>query len=183
MKADLSALLKKAIECGAFNASIVLVSEIETDTYFRGLCKANYCGNYGRNWMCPPFIGEIDELIEKLKEFRYALVYQTVGVLEDSYDFEGMMAAQEKHDELALKLRKVTSDILNDTRLLHLGAGGCRVCEVCAKRSDEPCRHPDRASSSLEAYGINVSRLSEKAGMKYTNGQDTVTYFGAVFFG
>jgi hypothetical protein len=35
---------------------------------------------------------------------------------------------------------------------------------------------------SLEAYGINVSELAKSAGMKYINGQDTVTYFGAVLF-
>ena len=35
---------------------------------------------------------------------------------------------------------------------------------------------------SLEAYGIHVSKLAETAGMKYINGQNTVTYFGAVLF-
>ena len=35
---------------------------------------------------------------------------------------------------------------------------------------------------SLEAYGIHVSKMAEAAGMKYINGQDTVTYFGAVLF-
>jgi hypothetical protein len=35
---------------------------------------------------------------------------------------------------------------------------------------------------SLEAYGVNVSGLASVAGMKYINGQDTVTYFGAVLF-
>jgi predicted metal-binding protein len=53
---------------------------------------------------------------------------------------------------------------------------------VCAKRTDEPCRHPDLAMASLEAYGFNVSRLAAAADMKYINGQNTVTYFGAVLF-
>jgi hypothetical protein len=35
---------------------------------------------------------------------------------------------------------------------------------------------------SLEAYGVNVSALASAAGMKYINGQNTVTYFGAVLF-
>ena len=34
----------------------------------------------------------------------------------------------------------------------------------------------------LEAYGINVSKLAEVAGMNYINGKDTVTYFGAILF-
>jgi hypothetical protein len=36
--------------------------------------------------------------------------------------------------------------------------------------------------ASLEAYGIFVAKLAEKAGMKYINGVNTVTYFGAVLF-
>jgi hypothetical protein len=36
--------------------------------------------------------------------------------------------------------------------------------------------------ASLEAYGFNVSRLAAAADMKYINGQNTVTYFGAVLF-
>ena len=36
--------------------------------------------------------------------------------------------------------------------------------------------------ASLEAYGVNVSRMAQAAGMKYINGANTVTYFGAVLF-
>ena len=65
-------------------------------------------------------------------------------------------------------------------QILHLGAGGCRVCPVCGRRTGEPCRFPEKAIGSLEAYGVNVSLLAEAAGMRYINGQDTVTYFGAI---
>ena len=65
---------------------------------------------------------------------------------------------------------------------LHLGAGGCRLCPVCAKRTNEPCRHPQDAMASLETYGVAVSELAASCGMKYINGQNTVTYFGAVLF-
>ena len=56
------------------------------------------------------------------------------------------------------------------------------MCEVCGKRTGEPCRFPQKAIGSLEAYGINVSLLAKESGMNYINGADTVTYFGAVFF-
>ena len=55
------------------------------------------------------------------------------------------------------------------------------MCERCAKLTDEPCRFPELAMSSLEAYGVNVSLLAPQAGMQYINGTGTVTYFGAVF--
>ena len=147
------------------------------------MCASNACGNYGRCWMCPPDIGPIDELMAQVKTYDTALVYQTVGQLEDSYDFEGMMDAAADHNRLVQFIREYLSPASfgeEFSAILHLGAGGCHVCETCAKKTGEPCRFPDKALPSLEAYGINVSKLASAAGMKYINGQNTVTYFGAV---
>ena len=91
------------------------------------------------------------------------------------------MDAGVAHNRLMVELRRGI-DGLALPRVLHLGVGGCRMCEVCAKRTGEPCRHPDLAVASLETYGVNVSKLAPAAGMKYINGKDTVTYFGAVLF-
>lgn len=174
-------LTELALSLGAFRASVIPVEDIETDASFRDLCAANVCGNYGRNWMCPPDAGDIHDLMAALRTYSCALVYQTVSELEDSYDFEGMMDAGVAHNRLMVELRRGI-DTLALPRVLHLGAGGCRMCEVCAKRTGEPCRHPDLAVASLETYGVNVSKLAPAAGMKYINGKDTVTYFGAVLF-
>ncbi len=176
-----SALIQKAIGLGAYKACVIAASDISTDRAFRDMCKMNACGVYGKCWMCPPYVGDIDELMQKIREYDYALVYQTVSELEDSFDFEGMVAAKKRTYPLAQAFRKVFSD-MNISRVLHLGAGGCGVCEVCAKKTNEPCRFPEKAMPSLEAYGINVSELAKAAGMKYINGKDTVTYFGAVLF-
>ena len=170
-----------ALSLGSFRAAVIPVESIETDAAFREMCAANVCGNYGRNWMCPPAAGDIHELIARLRTYSYALVYQTVSELEDSFDFEGMMEAGARHNQLMVDIRHRLEEIPL-SRVLHLGAGGCRMCEVCAKRKDEPCRHPDLAVASLETYGVNVSKLAPVAGMKYINGQNTVTYFGAVLF-
>lgn len=170
-----------ALSLGAFRAAVIPVTDVETDASFRDLCASNVCGNYGRNWMCPPDAGDIHDLIAALRTYSYVLVYQTVSELEDSYDFEGMMEAGIAHNQLMILLRDQLN-AENLPRVLHLGAGGCRMCEVCAKRTGEPCRHPDLAVASLETYGVNVSKLAPTAGMKYINGKDTVTYFGAVLF-
>ena len=169
------------LSLGAYKAAVIPVESIETDASFRAMCASNVCGNYGRNWMCPPDAGDIQDLMAAIRTYSYALVYQTVSELEDSYDFEGMMDAGVAHNKLMIALReKLAAE--NLPRVLHLGAGGCRMCEVCAKRTGEPCRHPDLAVASLETYGVNVSKLAATAGMRYINGQDTVTYFGAVLF-
>lgn len=174
-------LTEKLLELGAYKASIIETKAITLDRAFRMMCESNACGMYGKCYMCPPGVGEIDALMSQVGEYDYALVYQTVSQLEDSFDFEGMMAAKKKTYPLAQSVRKLFSD-MDISKSLHLGAGGCGVCETCAKITNEPCRFPDKAMPSLEAYGINVSELAKVCEMKYINGQNTVTYFGAVLF-
>lgn len=174
-------LIKKILDLGAYKAKVIKISEVCFDSAFRDMCKSNFCGNYGRCWTCPPDCGDIDKMISEAQKFEYVLVYQTVGQLEDSYDFETMMEVGSEHNMRARQIRNLFKDGY-DGKTLNLGAGGCRICEVCAKKTNEPCRDPENALCSLEAYGINVSKLAEASDMKYINGQNTVTYFGAVFF-
>ena len=181
MEQTLTKLLSLTLGAGAHKASIIGTEAIETDRAFRGMCESNACGAYGGCYMCPPDVGDIDALMTAVKTYRYALVYQTVTALEDSYDYEGMLRARKDVSRLAQHLRRELADA-GLTRALHLSVGGCGVCEVCAKKTNEPCRFPELAMPSLEAYGINVSELARSAGMKYTNGSDTVTYFGAILF-
>ncbi len=191
MEGLMGKLREQALEMGAYRAEIVEVADISVDASFRRLCEADSCGNYGKNYMCPPDIGDIEELMAELKSYERAMIYQTVEKLEDSYDFEGMMEAGKKHNDLAQRLRNLAMEDIREwetenrepegrIRVLHLGAGGCRVCPSCGEKTGEPCRFPEKAIGSLEAFGVNVSLLAETAGMRYINGQNTVTYFGAI---
>ncbi|MBE6588953.1 MAG: DUF2284 domain-containing protein [Ruminococcaceae bacterium] len=174
-------LTEAVLSLGADRAAVIPAHEVVTDSAFRPMCEANTCGKYGKCYMCPPDVGEIDTLIASLESYSSVLVYQRVEPLEDSFDVEGMHRARIVMFRLAQALRDRVKDI-GITHVLHLTAGACGVCRVCAKEEGLPCRVPDRATSSLEAYGIHVSRLAESAGMRYINGENTVTYFGAVFF-
>lgn len=178
---DEQALVQTVLNLGAARAGAVAVKDIRFDRGFRSLCAANACGNYGKCWMCPPDAGDIDDLIAYAKSFEKAIVYQTVGMLEDSFDFEGMMEAGKRHNQLARRIFDRFA-CLPFSKILHLGAGGCHVCEICARRTNEPCRHPEQAMASLETYGVAVSELAAACGIPYINGQNTVTYFGAVFY-
>ena len=179
---NFKAVADETVALGAAHASVIEASKIETDKIFRDICASNYCGGYGGCWMCPPDIGEIEELMNEVKNYKYALVYQTVSDLEDSFDFEGMKEAKKTHFAVSQKIRKLWKE-KDIEKQLHLGVGGCGGCDRCAKRDGLPCRHPDLAMPSLEGYGINVSKLAAASGMKYINGENTVTYFGAVLFG
>ena len=116
----------------------------------------------------------------KATQYTHGVLYQTVGTLEDSFDFEGMMEAGHNHNLCSQKLRKKLEGILPNH--LHLTGGGCHLCERCAKLDELPCRHPAEAMTSLEGYGIDVYRTSQATTLKYINGENTVTYFGIVLF-
>ena len=124
----------------------------------------------------------IDDLIEQARQYETALVYQTVGKLEDSFDYEGMVAALKRHVAISDEIKQYVKEHVPGP-VLHLSAGGCPVCERCAGVDGEPCRFPEKALASLEAYGIHVAKLAELCGLSYINGQNTVTYFGAFLFG
>lgn len=177
----LNTLVAFPLENGAYKSKIIRAECIKTDRSFRKMCESNACGMYGKCHTCPPDAGDIDFLMGQIGTYEYALVYQTVTKIEDSFDFEGMIEAKKQGNRIAQDLRKYFKH-LGIRKVLHLGAGGCGVCEVCAKQTNESCRFPELAMASLEAYGVDVSQLAKVSDMKYINGQNTVTYFGTVLF-
>lgn len=174
------ALVETALGLGAGMATVIPAGKLQYRREFRQMCEANSCGKYGKCWMCPPDVGPIDSLIEAARERNRAFVFQTVGTLEDSFDIEGMEAAAKAHNGVLQQLCDTRLAALQ--RPVVLGAGACHVCEACTKPEGKPCRAPDKAVSSLESYGIAVSELAAACGMKYINGENTVTYFAAILF-
>lgn len=165
--------LKQTIDAmGVHRAAIISQRDIVYDPVFRDICAQNSCGQYGRCHMCPPDVGPIDELIARAKAYPCGVLYQSVHAIEDSFDIEGMFDAKKSHNACTHRIDK-----LRETGWLHLGTGGCGLCERCAKRDDLPCRFPEKALPSMEAYGIDVYNTAVNAGLKYVNGANTITYF------
>lgn len=172
-------LIQWALECGAANAAALPGDQVILDEGFRDICQSNACGNYGMCYMCPPDAGDIHAMMAQVRAYPYAVLYQTIHDLEDSYDYEGMVEAGKRHALVSQALEKRLREH-HQGNYLHLTLGGCRLCDVCAKREALPCRVPDWALPSLESYGVNVYSTSQYAGLAYINGQNTVTYFGMV---
>lgn len=173
-------LIQLALEAGADKAEIISTAQIVTSEEFREACRKNLCGQWGRCWMCPPDVGEIEPLMAQIRTYQHGLWYQSIGQLEDSFDIEGMSEAKHRHVLLSQRLEERIRPLLN--RHLHLGCGGCGLCERCARLDDQPCRFPDKAMPSLESYGVNVYQTTISTSLKYINGQNTVTYFSLVLF-
>ena len=177
---DKEQLRQAVLNCGATKAAIIPQSQIVTSAHFREICASNQCGGYGACWMCPPDIGDIEPLMARLRTFPYGILYQSIAQIEDSFDIEGMFEASAAHAQLGQRIQAAIAPLLAGTDYLHLSCGGCHLCPTCAKRTGEPCRHPDKALSSLEGYGVDVYSTAKDTDLKYTNGQNTVTYFGMV---
>ncbi len=169
-----------ANKIGASNCAYIPVSEITFDEGLRMNCELNYCGQYGRTWVCPPNCGPIEQCIAKAKSYEHAFIIQTISPLEDSYDFEGMADAMiEFHQVLKRAVDELKPELSN---MYVLSAGSCNLCERCAFLDEEPCRHPELAHPSVESHGIFVAELAPKVGMNYINGKNSVTYFGAILY-
>lgn len=174
-------LIQAALAAGAAKAALIGAEQVACSESFRDICENNQCGCYGKCWVCPPEIGEIKNLIARVKTYPRGLLYQTIGTLEDSFDVEGMFAAGANHARVSSCLHRQLPELLSKP-FLHLGCGGCHLCETCAKRTGEPCRHPESALAAMEGYGIDVYNTTKNTPLNYINGTDTVTYFGLVLF-
>lgn len=174
-------LLSAALEAGAHKAVILKGESVVLSAQFRDICKSNQCGKYGKCWVCPPELPDTAEVMAKIKSYDRVLWYQTVSSIEDSFDIEGMIEAGKNHVQLSQRLRDMAADLLPENAL-HLSCGGCRLCPKCAKEEAKPCRMPEKAMSSLEGYCVDVYNTTKDTPLKYINGQNTVTYFGAILF-
>ena len=173
-------IITATLKNGASGAAVIEVGKIPFKREFRDACEQNTCGKFGRCWMCPPDVGNIDEMLAKAKTYRHTLVFNTISKLEDSFDIEGMEKAAKNHNAVTQTLAIELEDAFGD--VLKLGAGACHVCEHCARIENIPCRHPKKALASMEAYGIAVSELAGLCGLSYIGGKNTLTYFGAFLF-
>ncbi len=144
----------------------------------REMCAADKCRAYGKNWTCPPHCGTLEECAAKIHRCRRGILVQTVGRLSKAIDTRAYRETEQRHLErfsaFCDAIRRQYPDAL------CLGAGGCRVCRVCAW--PEACRFPAQAMSSMEGYGLFVTQVCRDAGLAYHHGEKTITYTACVLF-
>ena len=182
MMTNFDEMINKALELKATRAAMATTDKAKFSDELRGMCAQNYCGNYGKNWMCPPGVGPLRELKEEVMEYKQGLVIQTVHQLEDSFDIEGMEEAQTIHNGIFKDILSMIKDEYNPQRVLPLNVGACDICSKCAYIEDKECYFPEKAIASVESYGINVMALVSECGFPYNNGPNTVSYVGYILF-
>lgn len=147
----------------------VVATTIDCDRYiadyrdrerFIALCKE--CGNYGKNWSCPPYA---DSSIEDLSKFKSCYIIGQKIIIK-----EEMRSLSTQTDDLTtvisdilLPVRELTDPLLRDLESKIEGsrvffAGSCALCKrgECSRIIGEKCRYPDKIRPSLESVGFDI---------------------------
>jgi predicted metal-binding protein len=170
---DTEALVREARETGFSQAGELNVGALTFMPEVREMCSVDRCSSYGKNWRCPPACGSIEKAAEEAARYGYGLIVQTIGKMEDDFDYPTIETTSNKHKNNFAALVKQLRSRYDD--ILPMGAGACTICGTCSY-PDEPCRHPDESISSMEAYGLWVSKVCELSGVPYNNGPQTITF-------
>ena len=170
--------LNKALSLGFTHAAPLDPATLIPRADVREMCRADRCRAYGKNWTCPPHCGTLEECAARLAPYGRGLLLQTVGHTSKTVDTAAYRRTEQTHlaqfYQLTEEVRKVFPEAL------CLGSGGCRICSSCAW--PEPCRFPQKACASMEAYGLFVTQVCRDNGCAYHHGDGTVTYTSCVLF-
>jgi len=170
MYKDLAEIAKTS---GFTHYSPLDVSTLEFMQEIRDMCNAKQCRNYDTSWSCPPACASIDDMRERVQKYKEGILVQTVGELEDSLDWDGIMEIGAVHKQNFGKMRETLN--INFQNIMALGAGECKICDKCTY-PDNPCRYPDKMETSMEACGLFVSKVCTDNNLGYNYGPEKMAF-------
>jgi predicted metal-binding protein len=151
------------------------------DQKVRSACRQNRCGNYGKSYMCPPFFQPLSKIKTRLHNFHKGVLLQYAVNLDVKRDLKGVKQSMVEFHSKILEMEEFLKS-KGIKEVWGITAGSCGLCEVCRVKTEEPCFHPDKARSSLEALGIDVIALLTTLGLDNQFHDDKVTWTGCVLF-
>jgi predicted metal-binding protein len=163
--------------CIEFDACLLV-----PDERIRGYCAENRCGSYDANHMCPPRVGWLEEVQAVLQDFTWGVLLQCSRKVDVANDHEGVIRTKLDFHRLVLRLERRLSK-RGTTHVWGLIGGNCELCRTCTAIEDKPCRHPDKARTSLEAIGVDVVAVLGKLGLDGQFHPDRITWTGCILMG
>jgi predicted metal-binding protein len=163
--------------CLEFNSSLLVPEE-----RIRAYCIENRCGCYNAHHMCPPRVGSLDEVAVRLQGFPQGVLLRYARPVDVANDWEGVIRAKLEFHRLILRLERRLRR-RGMTHLWGLIGGNCELCQICAATEEKPCRHPEKARTSLEAMGVDVIALLGRVGLDGQFHPDRITWTGCILFG
>jgi len=156
-----------------FDPSLLLPEE-----RIREYCYQNLCGNYGRHYMCPPSIGTIEEIIDKLNIYNKAILIRYSEEVKVKEDMRKVKRSKIDFHKKILELEKFLSQ--KGIESWGLVGGYCSFCIECKAITDRPCKHPHKARPSLESLGIDVQKLLDNFGLDNKFYPDKIVWTGCI---
>ncbi len=148
---DIKKIEQMGMEQGFSHVVLLDCDTIELKPEVRQMCAADTCHKYDKCWSCPPGCGSLEECEAKVRQYKYGIIVQTVGELEDAFDGEGMMETEARHKEYFVEFEKKLREIYPD--MLAIGAGCCTKCKVCTYPDAIACGNGILACMSRD-FGI-----------------------------
>jgi predicted metal-binding protein len=175
-RADLERYCQLARETGASDALVIPASDVSVDERVRLKCMVPRCIRAGETPNCPPYTPDLDLVRQALARFSWAVLFKCdVEPLEEYVPGHGTTKAEKRR---VLSFHKKGSDVVcalerqayKDGYHLAMGFGGgsCKdyLCNgvICQFLDSGRCRFPHRARPAMEAMGIDVVDLINRAG-------------------
>jgi predicted metal-binding protein len=163
--------------CLGFDPALVVPEE-----RIRGYCIENRCGSYNANHMCPPRVGSLGEVAARLQGFPEGVLLQYSRRMDVANDREGVIRTKLEFHRLILRLER-RLEKRGWSGLWGLIGGNCELCRTCTALEGKPCRHPEKARTSLEGIGVDVVGLLGELGLDGRFHADRLTWTGCLLFG
>jgi predicted metal-binding protein len=177
----ITGVLKAAHTLGIENCLEFDTGLLVPEERIREYCYENKCGNYRNHYMCPPYVGSIEEIRARLSNFERGVLLQYSKPVDVRNDIAGVMQTRLDFHKKILRLEAVLKEEGADGVWGMIG-GSCALCEVCRAEFDEPCPFPDEARPSLEAIAVDVLALLQRFGLDNDFHRDKITWTGCVLF-
>jgi predicted metal-binding protein len=176
LRADLERYRTLALELGASASAIIPAGDVVVDERVRLKCLVPRCLRAGETPNCPPNAPDLDLVRRAFSHYSWAVLFKCdVGPIEDYAPGAGKTTEEKRR---VLSFHRQGSDVVyglerqayKDGYHLAMGFGGgsCKdyLCQgmLCQFLDSGRCRFPHRARPAMEAMGIDVISLVNRAG-------------------
>jgi predicted metal-binding protein len=170
-----------AAEKGMITCKEIDPKTLVPEERIRAYCIENKCGNYGKNYTCPPHAGTLEEINTRIRKYSHGLLLQYSVELDVSKNIKAVLKTKDDFHKKILETEEfLKSQGIND--IWGMIGGNCGLCDTCSIVKEKPCRHPDKSRMSLEALGIDVGAVLDRLGIKLNFAKDRITWTGCILY-
>ncbi len=165
-----------------FTAAILPQEALVVVEEYRKFCEENRCGNFNRNYSCPPYSGTVREMHERMQCFQRALILRSDYTDIDSWDDALTKRLKGQHNVRTRKVLKAMKEEGLLSKVLLMTAGPCSFCKECSMPEGIPCGFEEERASCMSAYAVDVAKMAEAVGWVLCWDRDKTSLFSLVLY-